>query len=528
MAVVGSGPAGAAAAHTLAAAGHAVTVLDVGLRVEPHLEPLTRMPPPVDRAAFRAAVAEQRRRTLGGVSVLPPKLPFGSDFVYRTLPGAGLTTAPGMHIVTSLALGGLSNAWGANVCAVAARDMTGWPIGEADLTPHYAALAPIIDVSGVPGDAIDGLYAAPLPAAEHYPLGLHGRRLLETAAARDAALRAAGIRCGRAKIAVGPRWSVDGAGCTSCGLCMHGCPHGAIFNAGDAVRALAARGAVTLRDGRLVLRFAEGEDGVTVFSRPAAGGPVEAELFDRLFIAGGVFGSTALVARSLGWCDRRFVIRDSQKYYFPFLRYRRAAGAREETVNTLAQVFIQDAGLRLTPHIVHCQLYGLNDLLFESLRAKLGPAAVLLERLGTPFLERLMIGMVYFHSDDSGTLIHRVPADPEAGLGHAEPGETPDTRPLFREFTGRLARFSGAFGGRPLGFLAEGSPPGHSMHFGGSLPMSDDPAPGRTDRFGRPFGCRRVHVVDTSVLPSVPGTPTTYVIMANAARIGAAVAGGKA
>lgn len=529
MAVIGSGPAAAAAAHMLAAAGHGVTVFDVGLRIEPHLEPLTRLPRPVDEAAFRAAVDAQRRRVLGGdAAALPPKLPFGSDFVYRSIPGAELSTAPGMHIVTSLALGGLSNAWGANVCAIAGRDMADWPIGEADLTPYYKALAAITDVSGRPGDDIDELYAAPLPAAEHYPLGLHGRRLLESATGRAAALRTAGIHCGRAKIAVGPLWSLGGVGCAPCGLCMHGCPQGAIFNAGDVIRSLAARGAVTYLDRRLVLRFVEAEDGVTLFSRPADGGPVEERVFDRVFIAGGVFGSTALVARSLGWCDRTYVIRDSQKYYFPFLRYRRAAGARREKTNTLAQIFIQDAGLRHTPHIVHCQLYGLNDLVFESLQAKLGPAAALLEKWGAPFFERLMIGMVYFHSDDSGALLYRVPADPDAGLGHVEAGDTPDTGPLFREFTGRLSRFADAFGGRPLGFLAERSPPGHSMHFGGSLPMSADPAAGRTDRLGRPFGCRRVHVVDTSVLPSIPGTPTTYVIMANAARICAAIGGDEA
>ncbi len=37
-----------------------------------------------------------------------------------------------------------------------------------------------------------------------------------------------------------------------------------------------------------------------------------------------------------------------------------------------------------------------------------------------------------------------------------------------------------------------------------------------TDRLGRPQGLSCVHVVDASVLPSIPATTITYAVMANA------------
>jgi len=528
--VVGSGPSGAAVAHRFVQAGHDVTVIDVGLEIESHLEPFTRAGQPAEPDGFRdrfmEAVTAQRRSVVGESSVLPPKLPFGSDFVYRSIPTNRLSTGAGLHIETSLALGGLSNAWGANVCAVAQRDMTGWPFDESELAPHFAELDDILDVSGE-ADGIDELYQAQLSASPHYPLSLHGQRLLAGVARGREALAAAGLRGGRAKLAIGPKHSIGGLGCTSCGLCMHGCPHRAIFNAADVIRSLSGRSNFRYRKGLHVRRYAEDEAGVTALCRPAAGGPEEAHRFDRLFVACGVLGSTAIVARSHGLCDRDFVIHDSQKYYFPYLRYRRAKGAVTERTNTLAQIYIQDIGLRSTPHTVHCQLYGVNDLFFESLGAKLGPAAKPVMRLGTPMLERMMIGMVYLHSDDSGTLRYRVSGG-EEGLGHVEAGPRPDTRPIFKEFMGRLNRFHRVFGGRPLGFLAESSPPGHSLHFGGTLPMARKPGPGQTDALGRPSGSRRAHVVDTSVLPSIPGTPTTYTVMANALRICAGVLRGDA
>ena len=60
---------------------------------------------------------------------------------------------------------------------------------------------------------------------------------------------------------------------------------------------------------------------------------------------------------------------------------------------------------------------------------------------------------------------------------------------------------------------------GHSQHFGGSLPMSKIKSHNRTDFMGRPFNMKNVHVVDSTILPSIPATPTTFVCMANAVRI---------
>ena len=44
-------------------------------------------------------------------------------------------------------------------------------------------------------------------------------------------------------------------------------------------------------------------------------------------------------------------------------------------------------------------------------------------------------------------------------------------------------------------------------------------APTDSDELGRPFGWKHVHVVDTSVLPSIPGTTVGMLTMANAHRI---------
>jgi choline dehydrogenase-like flavoprotein len=62
-------------------------------------------------------------------------------------------------------------------------------------------------------------------------------------------------------------------------------------------------------------------------------------------------------------------------------------------------------------------------------------------------------------------------------------------------------------------------PQGKGFHVGGSLPMRERPTELETDVLGRPAGLRLVHVVDASVLPSLPATTITLSAMANAQRI---------
>ena len=49
--------------------------------------------------------------------------------------------------------------------------------------------------------------------------------------------------------------------------------------------------------------------------------------------------------------------------------------------------------------------------------------------------------------------------------------------------------------------------------------MMEVPLPGGADTLGRPFGFHRVYIVDATVLPTIPATPTTTIAVSNAIRI---------
>ena len=64
--------------------------------------------------------------------------------------------------------------------------------------------------------------------------------------------------------------------------------------------------------------------------------------------------------------------------------------------------------------------------------------------------------------------------------------------------------------------------PGRGFHTGGTFPMRAAPGPFEVDGLGRPHGFTRVHLVDSSIFPSLPATTITLSVMANAHRIGSA------
>jgi len=71
-----------------------------------------------------------------------------------------------------------------------------------------------------------------------------------------------------------------------------------------------------------------------------------------------------------------------------------------------------------------------------------------------------------------------------------------------------------------LNFAGRTGAPGSSFHVGGSLPMRDTPRGAQSDVLGRFAGQERIHIVDASVMPSIPASTITFTVMANAHRIG--------
>jgi choline dehydrogenase-like flavoprotein len=236
--VIGSGPAGVACAKALLAQGVRVTMLDAGLRLEPERAELIRQMAAKDAAQWtadeRAAIKSGMEAGAKGIG---QKLQFNSDFAYRETAEKNPWRGAGTGLLPSLALGGLSNVWGAAMLPHRDEDIADWPVKNAGLAPHYRAVAGFTEVAAQPDDLDDWF-----PTYQDQPHGLRpgaqAAALLRNLNRHRDALRAGGWRFGRSRIAVRAQDSLRGPGCVYCRECMGGCVYGCIYNSADTVKEL--------------------------------------------------------------------------------------------------------------------------------------------------------------------------------------------------------------------------------------------------------------------------------------------------
>ncbi|MEZ5922143.1 MAG: GMC oxidoreductase [Parvularculaceae bacterium] len=515
--VVGSGPAGVAAAHALLARGRRVKMVDIGGTLEP------------DLAVRRSRMAETEPSAWARVDIEAATLgrrtnrsdvmrPFGSDFPVRDTVDFFDGSAPphDLALRPSFALGGLSNGWGAAVLPYKASDLVAWPNAARDLGDHYRAVSNFVAIAAANDDLGDAFPLWPVKGVTAYPPGPQGAEFLKRLKRRRDALAKDGVVAGRARLAF------QAESCRACGLCLYGCPYGLIFNAAAEVEKLKRNQNFSYETGLRVVRFEDDESGVRLIASDAKSGERTSIEGARLFVGSGVLPTARIVLNSLAGRLNGLALLDSQQALMPML-HSWAPPVDLETApsNALAQAFIEINDKEISPWTIHGQVYAYNDLYKSDLRLRFGMIAGPLHPLIAALSRRLLVLQLFAHSDHCGKIRLNLVGPPGDARLAFSMSENVESKQVLLRAAKKLARVL-----MPLGVVA--LPPqmrlgavGSSFHVGGSLPMSDRPGDGQTDIFGRISGTHHTHIIDASVFPSIPATTITFTVMANAHRIGA-------
>lgn len=524
--VIGSGPAGIACAMALVRRGCEVTILDGGHELERDRElivaRLARSDPGAWPRTSRDEITGAMDADFKGV---PLKLAYGSDYPYRSTDRMmPMRHGEGTYVRSSLAVGGLSNVWGACMLPVVEHDIADWPLRLAELAPHYRAVLEFVPLAG----RVDALAPVmPLYTDRVAPLrpSRQARALLDDIDRRTDALARVGIVAGQSRLAVGagPGATTNGLGCNYCGLCMHGCPRQLIFGTSGLTRRLADDGAVRHEAGWVVDRLAPRDGHVDVLATRLDGTERRTIEADAVFVAAGAAATTRIVLASLGRYDTRVSLRDSQYFLVPLLRYAGTPGVEAERLTTLAQTFIEIRSPAVSAYTVHVQVYGYSDLFTRALERQLRAAYRLLRRPAASLLGRLLVAQGYVHSHESasiGLTLRRAPRAGDPDVLEASLLPHPTVERTVRRAVRELARRRSLLRMVPLTPLLTLGAPGRGFHSGSVFPMAARPSTHQTDLLGRLAELPNVHIVDSSVLPSISATTITFTAMANAHRIG--------
>ncbi len=504
--IIGSGLSAMATATALVKRGIRPKILDVGITPARAASDLKMRLGSCEPEFWNADIVAPAKRT-GTVAAngIPRKLHFGSDFVFQEpdqLVPLGTDCA---SMFRSFAAGGFSNIWGAVIQPVQEDELQDWPVSGKEFAPHYAEMDRILGSSSVP---------------DLHPSS-QAKALFSDLTENSHVLQREGISFEYPRLAVRTSDYNGAKGCRYCGFCLYGCPYDSRYTAAATLSELVRTGQAEYESDVLVRKLTRTGGKIQIQGRSGSG---EARIFtaDRVYVAAGLLESTRIILESLDLYGRSLRINHSDIFTIPLLRYRRSPHVRFERLHALCQLAAEIEDPSICVHRVHLQFYGYNELYCQLLAAKAGllatPLAPALDSLAT----RLFVIFGYLHSDVSSSIELRLSREVNPAVtleGRINPG----TRRICAAVARKLRRCHMCFKGVALQSQLKLDLPGGGYHSGGTLPMRRRPEMLETDAWGQLPSLPGVHVVDASVLPTVPASPTAFVVMANAHRIASEV-----
>jgi choline dehydrogenase-like flavoprotein len=524
--VVGSGATGVHAAATLLEHGHRVEMVDVGYE-----RPDARAPD-ASFSELKEQLPDAERFFLGeaGESVVYPSpsaklygFPPSKTYVFRRTQHAGLELR-GFEPMLSFARGGLAEAWSGGAYELRDEEFADFPFAGSDIRPHYDTVARRIGIGGTSDDLrrftpLTASYLAPVAADEH------SGALLERYAARRARVNAHGVYLGRSRVALLSRDLDERRACSAMGRCLWGCPRSALYTPSATLSDLRRHERFEYRPGLFVRRVSldsRGRARGVVVSAHDASGETDMRA-DVVVLAAGALSSTRIYLETLaasgvaapalpGLMDNRHVM-------IPFVNLSRIGSdvALSSYQFHMLAMGIDRGGWRDDAHgqitslkaaMVHPIVSGLPfDLrsslaMFRRVRGGLGVVNIwLADRRRDANRARLardangQSRLVLEYGDDGSDL--------------------PDTRSAMRT-TIRALRTLGCVA---PSFMAKILPRGSSVHYAGTLPMTNDDREHTLRADGGVRGIDALYVVDGAGFPWLPAKNITFTLMANAVRI---------
>ena len=475
IAVIGSGPSGWIAAKKLIEAGHEVSVFD----------------PALDDNLIRSLGIIENKKLIAGKEL------HGSDYPYRPFPHGPVLIERRVKTLNSFAEGGLSLVWGATMLPYSEGDVKNWPINFSDLDVGYKFVSKNVPISSQE-DSLSDKYAFYSSQAPLVP-STRIARIVDQLSEQNGGE----LIIGYSRLAVK---ASDGKsdGCIYCGKCLTGCPSDFIWHA-PRIDSSKIKNHIKNR----VISIQEELSGITIQSVNISGHLEKSEEFERVILGAGPIETFRILATS-HIVSNKAVMKDSNTFFLPIYLSRRFK-LPSEKIFTLSQAFVRIEPRNLPA--AQLQLYEFSPDLIDRAKKILPLGSFIPDTFLNLVLRRMVVAIGYLDSEsstsmeilltESGNVLIK---SNKLNIWKLRKRAAPYIK-IFRKKARKL-------GIRPLFLFAKFSRPGEGVHFGSWLPMGSD-----ADLMGRPAGHRLIHVVDSSVLPSIPAGAMTFTVMANSSRI---------
>jgi choline dehydrogenase-like flavoprotein len=414
----------------------------------------------------------------------------------------------------SLAKGGLANAWGAGLYRFNDRDLSGFSITAADLRPYYDELTAHIGISGSNDeltryfDRDDGLQP-PLKLSPFFA------DMLARYQSRRAYFDRERIALGRPRLAVltAPHNGRDAYAYGNFEFFRPRDP--AVYTPAYTVNEMIQSRAVEYLAGKLVTHYRETESTVEVFCRDLATGAAETHRARRLMLGAGALNSARIVLESNRDYSTRLPVLDNPMACFPFFQLSRIGSALPIHDTSFAQLNLIAEDDELGEPL-QASLYGTTGPLRSDVIFSL-PLSISANLVWTKYLAPAM-GLLMLFYPGQATSASYLRLQPTGQLEIAFAPEPPHA------IESRIIRALRQLGYRTHAALIQRPGPGAGLHYAATLPMRTSPSRYETNPAGLLHGTKSIYIVDGAALSRLPAKNLSFTTMANALRIGRAVA----
>jgi hypothetical protein len=475
--IVGSGPSGIAAAMKLRSMGIHAVMIDSDLKETD--------------AYFKDQNEASQNK----------KLIFGSDYPYRHFNFGPKVMKRGSDLPFSFTQGGLSTIWGASFLPYSTNDVKDWPIDLIGLRIGYEFIAKRVPITSCS--------QRKLFSYEDYQNQSQLKPDVVFRTIDDLVFESEFLEIGASRLAVRVGGGKDND-CIYCGKCLSGCSFGSIWSSKDELRDL-VRDGLTYISGQRVLSISMKNNNLTLDTVSKDGTLRKLDGFSRVFLATGNAETFRILAESK-MIDNQVEVQHSTTFYFPSLVIRK--GLKNSNTFALSQAFIRLQDGKTKKSTAHFQLYSLSKEMLDSIALRIPLIKLLPIKFRSVMMSKVVVAIGYCDSREYSKLKFVRTANGDCEIqGNFIVGRSQVKRSLQK----RIWQSRQAF--RKLGlitfpnFVILGKP-GDGVHAGGWLVTGE-----KCDQTGTPFGYDGIHVIDSSVLPSIPDGPITFAIMANAVRI---------
>ena len=526
--IVGSGASGVHFALTLLQKGYDVLMLDAGQAPPPPVAP------ELSFDALKRTLDDPARYFLGDAfeSVIYPNddaefygFPPSKRYVF-THPSAFGYTSEGFEPLFSFAQGGLAQAWTAGVYPFNEDELRDYPFGYADIAPFYGEVARRIGIAGADDDL-----ARFIPVHDYLlaPLDLdrHSEVLLERYENTKGYLNdKLGCYLGRTRIAVLSEDREGRSRCTYRGRCLWGCPNRALYTPSLTLAECQKYAGFRYVPNRFVRHFTYDTErritGVAVSGLDE--GPMETLPVDTLALAAGTLSTSQIFLNSIyrqsGEVAELHGLMDNRQILMPFVNLRMVGKACRAESYQYHQV-----GMGLTGNhpreYIHGQITTLKTGLFHpviqqfplDLRSATSVFGYLHAALG--------VANINLHDTRrQGNLVTLEP-NPRTGQPHLaiQYEALPSERDVLQAAIKRARKALRRLGCIAPPGMTHVRPMGASVHYTGTLPMSERRQAFTTSPLCQSHDFQNLYVVDGSTFPFLPAKNLTFTLMANAVRV---------